>query len=102
MTIVFLPRARADLGWFRRYYEQVFPDGALKARTQVAKTMRTLRQHPLSGRPGEEDTREIVVGRTPFLFVYVVRDDRTFGISEPSGPPTGHRRSGTTGFGVFS
>ncbi|MBP0616328.1 type II toxin-antitoxin system RelE/ParE family toxin [Jiella mangrovi] len=76
MKIVFLPRARDDLGWFRRYYEQVFPDGAVRARAQFAKTMRTIQDYPLSGRPGEEDTREIVVGRTPFIFVYVLREDR--------------------------
>ncbi|MEX6507363.1 type II toxin-antitoxin system RelE/ParE family toxin [Jiella sp. M17.18] len=76
MNIVFLPRTRADLAWFRRYYEQVFPDGAVKAREAFERTIRTLRQHPFTGRPGDDDTREIVVGRTPFLFVYVVRRDR--------------------------
>ncbi|MBO0903924.1 type II toxin-antitoxin system RelE/ParE family toxin [Jiella sonneratiae] len=76
MKIVFLPRARADLGWFRRYYEEIFPDGAVRARLQFGRTMQTLREHPLAGRQGEEGTREIVLGRTPFIFVYVVREDR--------------------------
>ncbi|WAP70334.1 type II toxin-antitoxin system RelE/ParE family toxin [Jiella pelagia] len=76
MNIVFLPRARADLGWFRRYYEQIFPDGALKARDQFQKTLQTLRDHPLAGRKGEENTREFVLGRTPFILIYVVREDR--------------------------
>ncbi|NDW03969.1 type II toxin-antitoxin system RelE/ParE family toxin [Jiella pacifica] len=53
-----------------------FPDGALKARVQFEKTLQTLRDHPLAGRQGEESTREILVGRTPFMFVYVVRNDR--------------------------
>lgn len=76
MNIVFLPRARADLDWFRQYYERIFPDGAARAREQFAKTIEMLREHPLAGRQGEENTREIVLGRTPFLFVYVVREDR--------------------------
>ncbi|MCE7029028.1 type II toxin-antitoxin system RelE/ParE family toxin [Jiella avicenniae] len=76
MDVVFLPRALADLGWFRRYYEQIFPDGALKARLQFEKTHQTLRDHPFAGRQAEENTREIVLGRTPFMFVYVVRNDR--------------------------
>lgn len=76
MNIVFLPRARADLGWFRRYYEQIFPDGAPKARDQFQKTLQTLRDYPLAGREGEENTREIVLGRTPFILIYVVREDR--------------------------
>ncbi len=76
MDIVFLPRALADLVWFRRYYEQIFPDGAPKARLQFEKTLQTLKDQPRAGRQGEEDTREIVLGRTPFMFVYVLRNDR--------------------------
>lgn len=76
MKVVFLPRAVADLGWFRQYYESVLPEGAGKARGQLTKTLETLRRHSLAGRTGEEDTREIVIGRTPFVIVYRLSESR--------------------------
>ncbi|KKN80947.1 hypothetical protein LCGC14_0325030 [marine sediment metagenome] len=42
MKIVFLPAAVDDLEWFRRYYQQVFPDGAQKATVQYQKAIHLL------------------------------------------------------------
>ncbi|WP_408015651.1 type II toxin-antitoxin system RelE/ParE family toxin [Rhizobium alarense] len=77
MRIVYLPSTRADLLWFRRYYEHVFPEGLTRARNRFRAIERLLRDNPNAGRPsGVADIRELPVSKTPFLVIYRVREDR--------------------------
>jgi toxin ParE1/3/4 len=71
MRIAFLGSTKSDLRWFRRYYEEVFPQGAARARAHYRLAKRLLRDNPQSGRPtGQPGMRELLIARTPFSFVY--------------------------------
>ena len=78
MKLVFLPSSRSDLQWMRRYYAEVFPDGAKRAAGQYARASGVLRFNPLAGRPVEDmgGIRELTIPRTPFSFIYRVAEDR--------------------------
>ena len=78
MKLVFLSSARADLEWMRTYYTRIFPEGALRAAAQYARTRDLLRQNPLIGHTVEdaEGVREYSIPRMPFSFVYRVANDR--------------------------
>ena len=51
MTLRYLPSATRDLAWLRRYYAEVFPQGAARAREQVVATEVLLLDNPEAGRP---------------------------------------------------
>lgn len=77
MEIVYLPSAVAGLDWFRRYYAQVFPEGAKRAITQYEKMKQVLLAASFAGRStGEGDSREYVMPRTPFSVIYRVRGEQ--------------------------
>jgi toxin ParE1/3/4 len=77
MRILFLENSLEDLRWFKRYYTEVFPQGRAKADQQFLATKRLLRENPRIGNPFElvEGAREFPVSRTPFAFLYFVRDE---------------------------
>ena len=76
MRVVFLRRTRADLVCFQRYYEYIFPEGARQASGQYLASRKTLRENPLIGREiDESEYREFPIARTPFVFVYRIRDN---------------------------
>ncbi len=75
MKIVYLPRVRADVAWMRRYYESIFPEGYKRARQEFRAIETLLIAHPHAGHLTEfEGVREISVSRTPFSFIYRVRE----------------------------
>ena len=78
MKLVFLPSARVDLLWMRRYYTRIFPEGAQQAAAQYARTRNLLRRNPLIGHAADdiEGIREYSIPRMPFSFIYRVGDDR--------------------------
>jgi toxin ParE1/3/4 len=77
MKVVFLASARRDLDWFKRYYDQIFPDGARQAAAHYKAAKAALSRHPEIGRQSDIDgLREFAIPRTPFSFVYVVRNER--------------------------
>jgi plasmid stabilization system protein ParE len=77
VRIVFLPTTRQDLAWFRRYYQSVFPDGDLTAKRHYQQTKLLLSTNPYAGHAlGDGELRELTVLKTPFAFLYRIRDDR--------------------------
>jgi toxin ParE1/3/4 len=78
MKIVFLASTVPDLRWFKTYYSSVFPDGGARADHQFRSLQHLLKTNPNIGHPSEkgDGVREFHVPRTPFTFVYRVRDDR--------------------------
>ena len=77
MKIVYLASTKADIEWMRRYYTSVFPAGAKKAREHFRACEKNLTQNPLIGQPSAiAGVRELVVARTPFVFVYRVAAGR--------------------------
>ena len=77
MRIIWLPRARADLGHARHYIEQDNPEAAQRVFTAIRVAVRRIADAPHLGRPGRvERTRELVVPRTPYIVAYTVIGDR--------------------------
>lgn len=77
MRIVFLLSTRQDLRWFRRYYEEIFSEGARQAAEQYDRTLEALASHPRLGHPSPvADVREFSIPRTSFPLIYRIRDDR--------------------------
>jgi plasmid stabilization system protein ParE len=75
LKIVFLASARQDLDWYVEYYANVFPEGGRNAKQRYLKTKAVLRRFPEAGRKSDEEgLRELVIQKTPFMFVYAVRD----------------------------
>jgi toxin ParE1/3/4 len=77
MRLVFLPQSAQSLTWFRKYYEQVFPEGAIKAKTQFNAMKQVLLAHPFIGQQIEgRESRIYHISRTPFSVIYRLREDR--------------------------
>lgn len=74
MKLVYLPTAFADIVWMRRYYRDVFPQGAKKAREHLVAIERLIMENPNAGRRFRAG-REIPIIRTPFTIIYRVRGD---------------------------
>ena len=70
MKVVFGPRARRDMPWFRKYYNVVFPEGRQKASVRIRICVETLKANPLVGHPVDgTNLRQFVISRTPFSLV---------------------------------
>ena len=78
MRVVYLHKALRDMAWVRQYYGNIFPEGARKARAQLQNTEKIIVLSPYIGHPSEkvDDAREHHIPRTPFTFLYRLRDDR--------------------------
>ena len=78
MKLVFLASTVKDLRWFKTYYESVFPDGRAREENQFRSLQELLKANPYIGHPSGtgDDVRELHVPRTPFTFLYRLRDDR--------------------------
>lgn len=74
MKLVYLPTAFSDVVWMRRYYRDVFPQGAKKAREHLFAIERLIMENPHIGQPFRAG-REIPITRTPFTMIYRVRGD---------------------------
>lgn len=73
MKIVILQSAEADLRWYRRYYETVFPEGRKYGRLRYVAATRVLCENPFAGQPFQNNTsRKFSITGTPFHFVYRV------------------------------
>jgi toxin ParE1/3/4 len=75
LEIVWSPLARARLQEIRAYVALDKPDAAEKLATRIVAVVENLRNHPHMGRVGtEEGIRELVIGGTPYIVLYRVRD----------------------------
>lgn len=71
MKLVYLPSTVADLGWFRVYYTEIFPDGLKRAQKQFRIVEQLLRENPRIGRNTEfPNVRELNIAKTPFSIIY--------------------------------
>ena len=76
VEIIWSPLARSRLQEIRRYTERDKPAAAERLAIRIVAAVETLRNYPHLGRAGAQPgTRELVVGRTPYVVVYRL-DDR--------------------------
>jgi len=74
MRIRWTPAAADDLEQIREYLAQNRPHLAQSTIVELYEAARTLKVSPHRGRPGrEEDTRELILTRLPYIIVYRVR-----------------------------
>lgn len=74
MKLLWLPGAIATLDAQLDYIAQDNPSAAIEQGDRVLEQVEQLLEHPNLGRPGRvARTRELVIGRTPFIVVYRVR-----------------------------
>ncbi len=76
MTAVFwLREALADLRGIHGYIARDNPAAARRVVKTIRDDVKVLEQHPMFGRSGRiEGTRELVIGRYPYVVAYRVRD----------------------------
>ncbi|MGI8839337.1 MAG: type II toxin-antitoxin system RelE/ParE family toxin [Caulobacteraceae bacterium] len=76
MRLVWSRSSLADRNAIYDYIEADDPRAAIEADLRIEEATRRLIDFPDSGRPGRvEDTRELVVTRTPYVIAYRVRGD---------------------------
>ena len=76
MRLVWTPRALGELAAARVYIARDNPSAAARQVQRILAAVSGLLQFPEMGRPGRRiGTRELLVGRTPFIAVYRVRAD---------------------------
>jgi toxin ParE1/3/4 len=77
VEIVWSPLARTRLRQIRAYVERDKPEAAERLATRIVAMVEALRNHPHLGRVGAEPgIRELVVGKTPYIVLYRVQDQR--------------------------
>jgi toxin ParE1/3/4 len=75
LKIVFLASVYRDLEWYSDDYATSFPQGQQSAQKQYLKSKALLRRFPEAGRPSDAGgLLELVIGKTPFMFVYAIKD----------------------------
>lgn len=76
MKLRYTPRAKLDLAEIHDYIAQENPQAARRVVLIIRKAAEALPQNPLVGRSGRiAGTRELTVGRFPFMLAYRVDAD---------------------------
>jgi len=76
MRVVWAAPALRDLGALRAYIARDRPSAARAQVENILVAVMGLTEFPGSGRPGRRpDTRELVIGKTPYIVAYRVRGD---------------------------
>jgi addiction module RelE/StbE family toxin len=76
MKLRYTPRARLDLAEIHDYIAQENPPAARRVVLIIRKAAEALPQNPLVGRSGRvAGTRELTIGRFPFMLAYRVDAD---------------------------
>ena len=75
--LFFAPRALDDLDRLAAFLIEASPALAAETAPLIVGALRSLRDHPLIGRPVEEDLRELLIsrGRTGYVALYRYRID---------------------------
>jgi len=77
MKVVWFRRAVWDLESAKNYITQDNPVAAQQVVIRIKDTVSLLSEQPGIGRPGRvPNTKELVVGQTPYILPYRVRDKR--------------------------
>ena len=74
MEIIYLESTISDFLWIRKYYEQVFPDGAKNAIHQFELMEELLLANPYLGRKKYDEVRMLKIPKTPFSYRYRVTE----------------------------
>jgi addiction module RelE/StbE family toxin len=75
VEIIWSPLALARLQEIRAYVALDKPDAAERLATRIVAVVEALRNHPRLGRAGTEPgIRELIIGGTPYIVLYRVRD----------------------------
>ena len=73
MIVLWREQAEADLNEAFDYLIERDPAAALRVYEAIRTRVATLADHPALGRPGRvPETRELVIGRTPYIVAYTV------------------------------
>ncbi len=76
MKLRYTPRARLDLAEIHDYIAQENPQAARRVISIIRKAAEALPQNPMVGKTGRvAETRELSVGRFPFILAYRVDTD---------------------------
>lgn len=75
MRIKWSPEARRQVSEIWHYIALDDPDAADRMATRLVRAVEKLAYFPHLGRPGREDSRELVVGGTNFIVIYRVDDE---------------------------
>jgi toxin ParE1/3/4 len=77
VEIVWSPLALARLQEIRSYVALDKPQAAERLATRIVAAVEALKDYPHLGRRGSiRGTRELVIGRTPYIVIYTVRADQ--------------------------
>ncbi len=77
VEIVWSALARTQLQEIRSYVAQDKPDAAERLATRIVAATEALRNYPHLGRIGTHpDTRELLIGMTPYIVVYRIHGNR--------------------------
>lgn len=72
--IIWSPSALARLQEIRAFIARDDPNAAARVTTRLVSVVQALIDYPLLGRPGVDlETRELIVGGTPYLILYQVK-----------------------------
>lgn len=74
MKLVWSARARRDLDGILTYIAAENPQAARRVAERIRDAAAVLRTHPLIGRQGAADTREVAVTRYPYVIVYRITE----------------------------
>jgi plasmid stabilization system protein ParE len=66
--------ARGRLRDIHDYTAKEKPVAADRLATRIVAAVETLRDYPHLGRLGSDGTRELVIGRTPYVIIYRIQD----------------------------
>ncbi len=77
MKLVWLPCAVANRDSQLDYIARDNPQAAIEQGNRIAQQVSQLTEHPEIGRQGRiAGTRELIIGRTPFILVYRLHGER--------------------------
>lgn len=75
MRVRWTPAAAADLESIGDYLQERHPRYRSETLRKLYETIRGLKNSPYRGRPGQDDTREVVFTPLPYIAVYRVKGD---------------------------
>jgi len=77
VEIIWSPLARSRLQEIRAFVAMDKSGAAARLAMRIVAVVEALREHPYLGRVGAEPgVRELVIGGTPYIVLYRVRDER--------------------------